>query len=107
MHNNTSTILVVDDEQDTLELIKMRLEREGYRVVQAQNGQEGLNVMKSSPLDLVIVNGYMPVMNGIELVNRMAEVSSLKAIPILFSTTWKEEANIEILLKWREKGLRV
>jgi DNA-binding response OmpR family regulator len=60
----TRTILVVEDEQDILFLVKMLLEAEGYTVRTATNGHEGLAAIECSMPDLVLLDMMMPVMNG-------------------------------------------
>lgn len=60
------TILVVEDDQDILFLVRMLLEEEGYTVLTAANGQEGLLAVQRAMPDLVLLDMKMPVMNGWE-----------------------------------------
>ena len=54
------TILVVDDDRDVLDLARTYLEEQGYRVLQAPNGAEGLRILQSAPVDLLFTDIVMP-----------------------------------------------
>ena len=60
-------ILIVDDEQDTLELVGFNLQKTGYRVLTARNGKEALEKVRRSQPDLVILDVMLPGMDGIEI----------------------------------------
>jgi DNA-binding response OmpR family regulator len=64
----TQTILVVDDEQNLREMIRVYLEQEGYRVLEAPNGQEALFIARHEKPDLIILDLMMPVMGGYDFV---------------------------------------
>ncbi len=77
-------ILVVDDEPDIRGLLKIVLEKEGYAVIEAQNGQEAVELVKADPaLSLVIMDIMMPKMNGVDAA---AEIRASSSLPILFLT---------------------
>ena len=78
------TILVVDDEQNIRNLTKRVLEREGFRVLLAQNGQIALDIMNQQVVDCVIVDVMMPVMDGFTLTEHIRQLND--AIPILMIT---------------------
>ena len=65
------TILVVDDEEETLESLRALLERHGHRVLVAQTGEEALTTLRREDVQLLLVDYYMPRMNGAELVQRI------------------------------------
>ncbi|MEO7111722.1 MAG: response regulator [Polyangiaceae bacterium] len=79
-------ILVVDDEDDVRELLRVMLEREGYRVECARDGDEGLAVAKSLRPDLVITDHVMPGLSGKQLVRAMRETPALAVTPIIMVT---------------------
>jgi two-component system alkaline phosphatase synthesis response regulator PhoP len=81
-----STVLVVDDEPDLLELLTYTLEREGFRVLTARDGLEGLKAAEAAPPDLFIVDIMMPRMDGVELTQRLREDARLRLTPILMLT---------------------
>ena len=61
-------VLVVDDEQDIRELLKFYLNKEGYEVIEAANGEEALTIFENEYIDLVIIYVMMPKMDVFELV---------------------------------------
>ena len=78
-------ILVVDDEQDIVDLIKYNLEKEGYDVFCALDGEQALEVADGS-LDLVMLDVMMPVLDGLETCRRLKADPRTSGIPIVFLT---------------------
>lgn len=85
------TILVVDDEKDLLDLIEYNLRKEGFDVLKAENGQQGIEVAKKNNPDLVLLDIMMPKMDGLEAVEIMRQDSDLKDTPIIFLTARSDE----------------
>jgi two-component system alkaline phosphatase synthesis response regulator PhoP len=84
-------ILVVDDETDLLDLIEYNLKKEGFDVLKAENGEEGIQIAKEHKPDLVLMDIMMPKMDGMEAVEKMRADDDLKAIPIIFLTARSDE----------------
>ncbi|GAB4409610.1 MAG: response regulator [Anaerolineales bacterium] len=80
-------ILAVDDERSILDIIRRRLEPEGYEVITARDGEEALKVALEWEPDLAILDVIMPKMDGLELCRRMREHPNLAALPVLFLTS--------------------
>ncbi len=85
------TILVVDDETDLLDLIEYNLKKEGFQVLKAENGEEGIAIAKENKPDLVLLDIMMPKMDGLEAVEIMRKDDDLKRIPIIFLTARSDE----------------
>jgi two-component system alkaline phosphatase synthesis response regulator PhoP len=85
------TILVVDDEKDLLDLIEYNLKKEGFNVLKAENGEEGIEKAKEFHPDLVLMDIMMPKMDGMEAVEKMRKDDELKSIPIIFLTARSDE----------------
>lgn len=85
------TILVVDDEKDLLDLIEYNLKKEGFQVLKAENGEQGIALAKQSKPDLVLLDIMMPKMDGLEAVEIMRKDDDLKRIPIIFLTARSDE----------------
>ncbi|TVQ06767.1 MAG: response regulator [Balneolaceae bacterium] len=85
------TILVVDDELDLLDLIEYNLRKEGFEVLKAENGRDGIQIAREIKPDLVLLDIMMPQMDGIEVCDRMREDPELKQIPIIFLTARSDE----------------
>ncbi len=86
----TMTALVVDDEPHLVDLVRLNLEAEGYRVVIAANGPEALERVKADLPDVVILDVMMPEMDGFETLARIREVSS---VPVIMLTVRAEESD--------------
>lgn len=91
-------ILVVEDNKSLLMLMKARLELAGYRVLQAQNGQEALEILEDQQVDLMISDIMMPLMDGFELIESLRAASF--NLPIIMVTA-KEG------FEDKEKGFRL
>jgi len=90
---STPLILVVDDEEDILELVKYNLKKEGFDVHCAENGLEALERAKESIPDVVVMDIMMPVMDGIEASRKLREHAKLRTIPILMLTARSDESD--------------
>ena len=86
-------ILVIDDEAHILELIKYNLEKEGYRVVTCESGEEGLKKMEIELPDLVILDLMLPGMDGLEVCRRIRRAPHTISLPVLMLTAKGEEAD--------------
>ncbi|MFC1708662.1 response regulator transcription factor [Candidatus Omnitrophota bacterium] len=85
-------ILLVDDEGQLVEMVKMRLEANGYRVVTAGDGQEGLDKARQENPDLIILDLMLPKMDGYKVCRMLKFDEKYKSIPIvLFSARAQEE----------------
>ncbi|MGD8427052.1 MAG: response regulator transcription factor [Balneolaceae bacterium] len=85
------TILVVDDEEDLLDLIEYNLKKEGFDVLKAEDGKEGIEMAREHNPNLVLLDIMMPKMDGLEVVERMRDDKQLKHIPIIFLTARGDE----------------
>ena len=83
---DAATILLVDDEPDLVELIEYALTAEGFRVLTARDGAEGLAIAEAERPDLIVLDIMMPRLNGVELTERLRENSHLRLTPILMLT---------------------
>ncbi|OCT12005.1 DNA-binding response regulator [Paenibacillus pectinilyticus] len=84
-------ILVVDDDADIRELIRVYLAGEGLMVVQASNGQEALHLMEATPADLVVLDVMMPLMDGWELCRELRK--HYPDLPLLMVTAKSESVH--------------
>jgi DNA-binding response OmpR family regulator len=93
--NMSAKILVVDDDPDILDAVNLILESQGYHVVTAQNGLEGLAQIKAEEPDLMILDLLMPKMDGFALFKELQdpEWSKYKDMPILILSSVREEAS--------------
>jgi diguanylate cyclase (GGDEF)-like protein len=83
-------ILIADDDEASLSLLRHRLEREDHEVVEARNGQEVLDLLRESPCDLVLLDILMPVMDGFETLARMKQDPVLRELPVIMISALDE-----------------
>ena len=84
-------ILLVDDEQDILEILSYNLEKEGYKVFTANNGNEGIAKAKEIIPDLILLDVMMPEKDGIETCQEMRQIKDLQKTLIVFLSARGEE----------------
>jgi DNA-binding response OmpR family regulator len=87
MEKTLATILCIDDEENQLVLRKLMLERAGYRVLTAESPAQAIALFGSDTVDLVIVDYYMPGMNGLALAR---EILRRKKLPIVVLSAYAE-----------------
>ena len=87
-------ILVVDDEEDILELVRYNLAREGYQVIRATSGEKCLQKAASEKLDLIVLDLMLPGIDGLEVAKILKNNSNTLHIPIIMLTAKGEEADI-------------
>ncbi len=90
MSQENAVVLVVDDEERIRRLLKMYLEREGYQVEQAENGESALEKAVSYDYDLILLDLMMPGMDGLQVCEQLRES---KATPVIMLTAKGEETN--------------
>ena len=87
-------ILVVEDEEDILELIRYNLAREGYRVSSATSGEDGLRAAMRDKPDLVVLDIMLPGIDGIEVCRRLKADPQTRYIPVVMVTAKGDEADV-------------
>jgi CheY-like chemotaxis protein len=90
---NIGHILIIEDEEHIVELIKFNLENNGYKVSFATDGQKGLELIESEQPDLVLLDLMLPKVDGIDICNRVKNNKNLKEIPIIMLTAKSGETD--------------
>ncbi|MBU1195077.1 MAG: response regulator transcription factor [Proteobacteria bacterium] len=88
------TILIVDDEEDILELIKYNLKSEGYQILTAQTGEAAIKIARQSQLDLLILDLMLPGIDGLEVTRYLKNNASTRDLPIVMLTAKGEESDV-------------
>ena len=91
-----ANIVTVEDEKSLITLLKYNLEKEGYKVKNAETGQEALQLIKGTLPDLVVLDWMLPDFSGIEVCKQIKRDKKLKTIPVLMLTA-KSEAEDKII----------
>jgi len=84
--NRSARILMIDDEANGRRLVKLLLEREGYRVLTAPSGDEGLILAKAEHPDIILLDIRMPKMDGYETLRQLKRDPDTKVIPVMMLT---------------------
>jgi two-component system phosphate regulon response regulator PhoB len=92
-------ILVVEDEPDILEVVEYNLAREGFRVVTARNGEDGLESARQELPDAVLLDLMLPGMDGLEVCRRLRADEVTRAIPVVMVTARGEETDVVVGLE--------
>ena len=84
-------ILLVDDEKDILEFVSYNLKREGFEVLTARNGEDGIELAKAEKPHLILLDDMMPGMDGIETCNAIRENDELSGVLLAMLTARGED----------------
>ncbi len=88
------TILIVDDEEDIIELIKFNLKQEGYAVLEAMSGEQAIKIAKQKQPDLMVLDLMLPGIDGLEVTKYLKGNETTDDIPIVMVTAKGEESDI-------------
>lgn len=91
MKNSDYTLLLVDDEPDILEFVGYNLKKEGFNVLTASNGEEGLKIARKEKPQLILLDVMMPGMDGVETCDQIRKSPELEDILIAFLTARGED----------------
>ncbi len=91
-------ILVIEDNEQNLYLTTFLLEKEDYEVVQARDGQQGIELAISENPDLILLDIQLPVMDGHEVARRLKQAGETRAIPVVAVTSYAMAGDRETIL---------
>ncbi|KAF0205742.1 MAG: two-component system chemotaxis family response regulator [Gallionellaceae bacterium] len=86
------TILSVDDSSSIRQMVAFTLKSAGYEIIEAVDGQEGLDKAKMKTVDMVLTDQNMPRMDGLTLIKNLRGMPAYKSVPILMLTTESSDA---------------
>ena len=87
-------ILIADDDPDIQMLVALRLERAGYRVLRASDGEAALSLALAESPDLAVLDWSMPKLDGLELTRRLRANAETAEMPVLLLTARAQEADV-------------
>ena len=97
--------MVIDDEADFLEMIKIRLEANNYKVITVLNGKEGLEKVKQEKPDAVLLDILMPGLDGLRVLRRIRRDN--KNLPVFIITAFSNEERFKVANKLHASGFIV
>ena len=95
MNDVRPVVLVADDDPDILALVRFRLERDGYEVLSAPDGETALDLALARTPDLAVLDVMMPRLDGYEVTRRLREHGPTTGIPIILLTARVQEPDLE------------
>ncbi len=90
---NSIKVLIVEDEAAQMELLSYNLEKEGYRIVAATDGEEGLLLAEEEKPDLIVLDWMLPSLSGIEVCRQLKRGKHTHEIPVIMLTARGEESD--------------
>lgn len=88
-------ILYIEDDEMNRDMLSRRLERRGYQVISAPNGEEGVAIAQSEAPDLILMDLSLPVMNGWEAARRLKGDHQTRSIPVIALTAHAMEGDMQ------------
>ena len=89
--NRRRTVLVVDDFDDTRQLMRLWFEKMGYQIIEAENGKEAVRVAQQESPDLIIMDIEMPVLDGLRATRLIRDEEKLRDVPIIAVSAYGRE----------------
>ena len=90
-----TVIVIAEDDPDILQLVAIRLERSGYEILRARDGEQAVQLVSEHIPDLVVLDVLMPKLTGLEVTRRIREDPATREIPVILLTARVEEADIK------------
>lgn len=89
-----ASILIVEDDPEIRELVAFHMGRDGYTVIQAASGEEGLRLAAQSNPDVVVLDVMLPGLDGFEVLRRLKADPALRKIPVILTTAKGEDSDV-------------
>ena len=104
----TKNILIAEDDEDIVGLLRLYLEKDGYKVISVDNGEDAFKIVKNSQISLALLDIMMPKMNGYELTKKIREITNIPIIILSAKTLDSEKilgldlgADDYLLIHWK------
>ncbi|MCP3690328.1 MAG: SpoIIE family protein phosphatase [Gammaproteobacteria bacterium] len=93
------TALIVDDEMTSRFILRLLLEKQGYKTIEAANGQEAIDLFKSSSPDIIFMDVMMPEVDGYEATRQIKKDSGNRFVPVIFVTATTDQASLSLCIE--------
>ena len=91
-----TSILIVDDEKDIVDALKIYLSNSDYRLYEAYTGKDAIEIVRNNEIDLILMDIMMPVMDGIKATHELRKITN---VPIIFLTACDDEIHTVLALE--------
>jgi two-component system cell cycle response regulator DivK len=98
IENRQSKVLVIEDNEQNMYLVTFILEKSGYRVIQARDGQAGIALARQTKPDLILLDIQLPVMDGYAVARELGQNRELEGVPIVAVTSYAMAGDRERVL---------
>jgi two-component system, chemotaxis family, chemotaxis protein CheY len=102
----SAKVLIVEDNADSREMLSFILRYEGYKVVTASDGSEGISQVKNARPDLIISDLEMPNLDGIEMVKTLRHLPEAERVPILILSAYDSESLDQAIQEGATQAMR-
>ena len=90
----TEQILIIEDDPEILEMLQYAFAREGWKLIQARTGEEGLMALQSKGADCIILDIMLPGMDGLKVLKKIREEKQFQTLPVILCSARGEEADV-------------
>lgn len=104
MNKTRSKILIVEDDKFLLKAYKIKLEKEGFDIIMASDGNMGLEMAKKDPPSLILLDLMLPKMDGFEFLKKIKSDEKLKHIPVITISVLSQKADHEKAMELGAEG---
>jgi len=95
MADRKTKVLLVEDDKMILDMYTLKFSQEGYEVVQAENGKDGLDSAKKESPDIILLDIILPQMDGFTVLKEIKKVDALKDIPVILLTNLGQDGDVK------------
>ena len=88
------TVLIIEDDPEIQELLSLAMAKEGWKLIQAKTGEEGLDYLKKNRVNCILLDIMLPGMDGFKLLKKLKEIEICRGVPVIMTTARGEEADI-------------
>jgi len=89
-----AVILIIEDDPEIQELLSHSMSREGWKLLQAKTGEEGLKILKAKKVNCILLDIMLPGMDGLKVLKKIKEIEQCRNVPVIMTTAKGEEADI-------------
>jgi two-component system phosphate regulon response regulator PhoB len=89
-----AVILIIEDDPEIQELLSHSMSREGWKLLQAKNGEDGLKLLKSKKVNCILLDIMLPGMDGLKVLKKIKEIEQCANVPVIMTTAKSEESDI-------------
>jgi len=89
-----AVILIVEDDSAIQEMLSHAMSKEGWKIIQAANGEDGLKTLRTKKVDCILLDIMLPGIDGLKVLKKIREIDQCKSVPIIMTTAKGEESDI-------------